>query len=136
LIFPRRNSTTTAFIIGPYIQTKTLKLTDSILYTFLKRYRPIINKCAREMMAIFPPEVRSRGMCLCLTEFTTHAWKTVHITTDSKPSPLPLSWKSVSDDEQGSWILPEVPIKGSTVRGAFGNHIVISCWKTLSDSTG
>lgn len=125
-----------AFIAGPCIQAKSLKLTGSVLHVFLKRYYLIIDKCARETMAIFPPEVRSRGICLCLTEFITQAWKTVYITTGRKPSPLPLTWKSASNSDQGSWTLPEVPVSGSTVRGAFGNHIAISHWKILTDSIG
>ena len=126
LINPQPNATTTAFIVGPLIRTRTLKLPPSILHEFLRRYRLNIGKGGQDSMTLYPPANGARRMCLCLTEVVTDAWKSVYIRAERKPDPLPLAWKSTGDGKSGSWTVCEVPNSLTIVRGGFASCQVSS----------
>jgi hypothetical protein len=121
LINPRPNATTTAFIVGPLIRTRTLKLPLSILHAFLRRYRLNISKGGQEMMTLYPPENGARRICLCLTEVVTDTWKSIYIRAERKPNPLPVAWKSAVDGQSGSWTVCEIPNSQTIVRGGFAS---------------
>ena len=126
LIFPLPNTTTTAFIAGPEISSHSLNIPEHELNAFLKRHRSKIAKSARKTMETFPPQDSSRVISLCVTEFATPAWKSIHIQTTDNPKPLALSWKSAQDGGSGRWTTSLVPSEGTTVRGSFGNYNVES----------
>lgn len=131
LIFPLPNTTTTAFIAGPEISILSLSIPEHEINAFLKQYRSKIIKSAHKAMETFPPQNSSRIVSLCLTEFITRAWKSIHIQTADNPSPLPMGWKSVQDGGSGRWTVSIVPTAGTTVRGSFGNYHVKSSMETL-----
>lgn len=137
LINPQPNATTTAFIVGPLIHTRTLNLSPSILHGFLRRYRSNIGKGGQEMMTLYPPENGVRRMCLCITEVVTDAWKSIYIRAEHKPRPLPLAWKSAEDGQSGSWIICEEPNSRTIVRGGFAScQVTFPVMQSLMNSIG
>ena len=126
LIYPRPKSTTSAFIIGPHIRTRTLNIPYMELQKFLQSYITNISICARNTMAVYPTDRRSRLMCLCVTEFVTKTWKSLYIKAEGKPSPLGLSWRQTSDDLTGRWNVYVLPCSSTQVIGGFGNTAVMS----------
>jgi hypothetical protein len=126
LIYPKRNQTTTAFIAGPKIFTRTLHLPNPVLEDWLTMYSPQVNRFATKSIELFPPADRPVALCLCLTEYFSEAWKTIHIRADSKASPLALGWNPPTNSLPGLWIVFEAPESGTVVRAGFSSSRVSS----------
>jgi hypothetical protein len=120
LIYPKRNQTTTVFIAGQKMFTRTLHLPNPVLEDWLTMYSPQVNRFATKSIELFPP-ARPAALCLCLTEYYSEAWKTIHIRADSKASPLALGWKPPTNSLPGLWIVFESPQSGTVVRAGFSS---------------
>jgi hypothetical protein len=126
MIYPLPNTFTTAFIAGPDIFSRTLHISDAVLWAWFRANKKALYRAARRMMEYYPPMDNSNVLSFATIEFATECFRTLFIRTDANPSPVALGLRRKGDSHGASGIWNLIEMQGATtvISGGFGSFPV------------
>lgn len=124
MIYPLPNTFTTAFIAGPDVFSRTLQISDTVLWAWFRANKKALYRAARRMMKYYPPRDSSNVLSFATIEFATECFRTLFIRTDANPSPVALGLRRKGDSGPGSWNLIEMQGATTVISGGFGSFPV------------